>query len=209
MAERYVKSQKAPVFQNPILERLAQSSLRSILLLDTTLAIILIWAGVSWGHLTYLQLHWLLLGLIVWTLLEYILHRFAFHYVPKSAKAKKRIYPLHAFHHDYPSDKDHLFMPPLANLVITLCLFGLSFLFLGALACFFTAGLLFGYMVYSSMHYAIHTIKPPFPFLKVLWRNHQLHHHRFPDRAFGVSTPFWDFILGTKPPKSATDKASR
>ncbi len=204
MAERYVKPKQAPIFQHPVLERLAQSSLRTILMLDGILAGMLIAFGLFWEKLPLKSLAWTVVGLFSWTLLEYVLHRFAFHFEPKSAQMKRRLYPLHAFHHDYPSDKDHLFMPPLANVLITMTLWGLSFLFMGTISCFFTAGLVLGYMTYSTMHYAIHTIKPPFPFLKVLWRNHQLHHHRFPDRAFGVSTPIWDYILGTKPPKSAT-----
>jgi 4-hydroxysphinganine ceramide fatty acyl 2-hydroxylase len=209
MAERYLKPKQAPIFAHPVLEKLAQSSLRSILLLDTVLVFFFIWAGFYWGNLHPIQLFGILIGLVMWTLMEYLLHRFAFHYEPKSEQVKKRLYPLHAFHHDYPADKDHLFMPPLANVMITFTLFGLSYLVMGPLAWFFTTGLILGYMVYSTMHYAIHTIKPPFPFLKVLWRNHQLHHHRFPDRAFGVSSPFWDIVLGTKPQKSATDRPTK
>lgn len=61
-------------------------------------------------------------------------------------------------------------MLPLANVMIAFTLFGFSYLVLGPLAWVFTTGLILGYMVYRTMYYAIHTRKPPLPFLKVLWR---------------------------------------
>ncbi|HOA37827.1 MAG TPA: sterol desaturase family protein [Flavihumibacter sp.] len=47
------------------------------------------------------------------------------------------------------------------------------------------------------MHYAIHTWKPPFKWMKGLWRNHHLHHYKDEGKGYGVSTTVWDRVFGT------------
>ena len=47
------------------------------------------------------------------------------------------------------------------------------------------------------MHYAIHAIKPPFKWMKGLWRNHELHHYKHADKGFGVSSTLWDHVFST------------
>ena len=61
------------------------------------------------------------------------------------------------------------------------------------------AGIITGYMVYSSIHYSIHTYKP-IKGLKFLWAHHLKHHNpKYEDRAFGVTSPFWDWVFRTMP----------
>ena len=45
-----------------------------------------------------------LLGILLWTLLEYLIHRYIFHYQPKTRIGKRLHYIIHGVHHDYPSD---------------------------------------------------------------------------------------------------------
>jgi sterol desaturase/sphingolipid hydroxylase (fatty acid hydroxylase superfamily) len=54
-----------------------------------------------------------------------------------------------------------------------------------------------GYLLYASMHYAIHAWNPPFKWMKPLWRNHHLHHYKDEQKGFGVSSTFWDHVFGT------------
>ena len=56
-----------------------------------------------------------------------------------------------------------------------------------------------GYLLYSFVHRATHVAKPPKNF-KYIWKHHSLHHFKYPDKAFGVSTTFWDRVFGTMPP---------
>lgn len=42
---------------------------------------------------------------------EYLMHRFVFHFLAESERARKFIYVLHGNHHEYPRDKERLFMP--------------------------------------------------------------------------------------------------
>jgi hypothetical protein len=49
-------------------------------------------------------------GLFIWTLTEYILHRFVFHFVPKSPWGLRLHFIFHGVHHDYHNDRLRLVM---------------------------------------------------------------------------------------------------
>ena len=136
-------------------------------------------------------------GMLFWTLTEYILHRFAFHYDPKTDRGRRINYVLHGNHHEYPRDRERLFMPAAPSLIMASLFFVLFYLVLGKIAFPFFPGFMFGYLIYGSMHYAIHAWNPPFKWMKPLWRNHHLHHYKHGDLGFGVSSTMWDHVFGT------------
>jgi sterol desaturase/sphingolipid hydroxylase (fatty acid hydroxylase superfamily) len=136
-------------------------------------------------------------GIFVWTFTEYILHRFVFHYHPQSEKGRRINYVLHGNHHEYPRDKERLFMPAVPSLILASMFFLFFYLILGKSAIPFFPGFMLGYLVYGSMHYAIHAWNPPFKWMKGLWRNHHLHHYKETDMGFGVSSTLWDHVFGT------------
>ena len=136
-------------------------------------------------------------GMFFWTLTEYILHRFLFHHHPETERGKKLNYILHGNHHEYPRDRERLFMPAAPSLIIASTLFLLMYLFLGKHVFPFFPGFIFGYLIYGSMHYAIHAWNPPFKWMKGLWRNHHLHHYKNDNKGFGVSSTLWDHVFGT------------
>ena len=136
-------------------------------------------------------------GMLFWTFFEYLMHRFAFHWVAESERAKKFIYVLHGNHHHFPRDKERLFMPPVPSLIISSVIFLLMYLVIGGYAFMVWPGFMFGYLMYGSMHYAIHAWNPPFRWMKPLWRNHHLHHYKNDHRGFGVSSTIWDHVFGT------------
>lgn len=64
--------------------------------------------------LVFFGLSWIV-GCIVWTILEYVLHRFLFHldyYLPDHNVAIFLHFLLHGVHHYLPMDKLRLVMPP-------------------------------------------------------------------------------------------------
>ena len=61
----------------------------------------------------------------------------------------------------------------------------------------FFPGFILGYLMYGTMHYAIHAWNPPFKWMKSLWRNHHLHHYKNEGKGYGVSTTLWDRVFGT------------
>jgi sterol desaturase/sphingolipid hydroxylase (fatty acid hydroxylase superfamily) len=136
-------------------------------------------------------------GMLFWTLFEYLAHRFAFHWIGESERAQKFVYIMHGNHHHYPRDRDRLFMPPLPSIILSSTIFGITWLIMRSYAFVFFPGFILGYLMYASMHYAIHAWNPPFKWLKPLWRNHHLHHYKNEEKGFGVSTTIWDHVFGT------------
>jgi sterol desaturase/sphingolipid hydroxylase (fatty acid hydroxylase superfamily) len=136
-------------------------------------------------------------GILFWTLFEYLAHRYIFHWVSENPKAKKFSYILHGNHHHFPRDKQRLFMPPVPSIIISSIVFALMYLPMGSYAFMFFPGFMFGYLMYGSMHYAIHAWHPPFKWMKPLWRNHHLHHYKEEHLGFGVSSTLWDHVFGT------------
>jgi len=150
-------------------------------------------AGFTWPSILLLFIS----GILSWTLFEYLMHRFAFHYVAHSPGAKRIVYIIHANHHEYPRDRERLFMPPVPSLIMASIVFTLQYLLIGDSAFMFFPGFILGYLVYGTMHYAIHAWNPPFKWMKPLWRNHHLHHYKEEEKGFGVSTTIWDRVFGT------------
>ena len=120
--------------------------------------------------------------------------------VVEKPRAQRFVYTMHGVHHEFPRDKERLFMPPVPSLIIASILFSTTYFAIGWNALAFFPGFLFGYLMYGSMHYAIHAFAPP-KFLKALWRNHHLHHYKSPDKGFGVSSVLWDVVFRTVPKK--------
>ncbi len=137
-------------------------------------------------------------GMFVWTLMEYILHRYIFH-----IKYPKFQYMIHGIHHEFPRDKERLLMPPVPGIILLSIIFCLYYLVLRKYTFPFMAGVVFGYMLYTFVHYIIHAWKPISGF-KYLWTHHHKHHNpALENTSFGVSSPLWDYIFGTMPPKSS------
>ena len=143
-----------------------------------------------------------LAGMFFWSFFEYMIHRFAFHFMAESERASKFVYLIHGNHHEYPRDKQRLFMPPvpsiiLATIVFSSMYFFASFIGITAGVFAFFPGFMLGYLMYGTMHYAIHAWYPPFKWMKALWRNHHLHHYKEQGKGYGVSSTLWDHVFGT------------
>lgn len=136
-------------------------------------------------------------AMFFWTFFEYLMHRFIFHFVSENPRIQRIIYIMHGNHHEYPRDKERLFMPPVPSLILAALIFTGMYLVLQKNTFAFFPGFLFGYLIYGSMHYAIHAFNPPFRFMKPLWRNHHLHHYKTDHKGFGVSSSLWDRVFGT------------
>jgi len=134
-------------------------------------------------------------GLFVFSLFEYILHRFLYHLEPTTPQRAKIQYTFHGVHHEYPKDKTRLAMPPALAIIMWFVFFGMFFLIMGESSYAFFPGFLVGYSGYLSVHFIVHAYPPPKNFFKQLWVNHSVHHYKNPDSNFGVSSPFWDYIF--------------
>jgi len=137
----------------------------------------------------------MLLGMLFWTPIEYLLHRFVFRHVPV-------IEVMHDRHHRDPAAL--IGAPAWMSLsvgVVAALLPLWSVLGFG-LAAAVTIGLLFGYLWYVVVHYAIHhwPARPG----RYLYRAKLRHawHHRPHEANFGVTNELFDRIFATlsKPP---------
>ena len=140
----------------------------------------------------------IIIGLFIWSLTEYTLHRFIFHFEPKSGLGQKIHFIFHGVHHDYPNDSKRLVMPPAVSLPLAILFYILFRMILGTsfVAPFFV-GFLTGYLFYDLTHYAIHHFNMHSKFWLAIKNHHMKHHYQDASKGFGVSTPLWDIIVGT------------
>jgi len=144
-------------------------------------------------------------GVFAWTLAEYLLHRFVFHFRPRTPGQERLTFLFHGIHHLQPQCKTRLVMPPAVSLPLAFVTYGLMYLILAALlgasqwiAPVFS-GFVIGYLCYDLTHYATHHLPMKGSYLKYLKKHHMLHHFKTPEQRFGVSSPVWDFVFGTWP----------
>jgi sterol desaturase/sphingolipid hydroxylase (fatty acid hydroxylase superfamily) len=146
-----------------------------------------------------------ILGLFIWTLAEYLLHRFIFHYRPRNAWQEKITFLFHGIHHVQPQCKTRLVMPPVVSIPLAAVFYGLFSLICGNLlgAAYWVnplvSGFTIGYLSYDLIHYATHHLPWHSGWGKYLKRYHMLHHFKTPDLRYGVSSPLWDFVFDTHP----------
>ena len=141
------------------------------------------------------------LGLLIWSLVEYAMHRFLFHYEPTSRFGKRIHFLVHGAHHDYPQDASRLVAPPAFSIPVA-AIFYLPFLGLfGQLAPAPFAGFLFGYLCYDMIHYATHHFSMKRGVGLWLKQYHMRHHYKDDHHGYGVSNPLWDYVFRTRPPR--------
>lgn len=142
-------------------------------------------------------------GFAVWTITEYLLHRYIFHFVPKSKIGLRLHFIFHGVHHDYPRDRFRLVMPPSASIPLALLFYFLFSLVLqhAPLYTFFAAFLL-GYLVYDMLHYAMHHYTFKSGLMKRIKKHHMLHHYQDASKGYGVSSAIWDKVFHSGFPKN-------
>ncbi|MEC7987819.1 MAG: sterol desaturase family protein [Myxococcota bacterium] len=134
------------------------------------------------------------IGMILWTLAEYWLHRGLGH-----KKNKKNPFTVeHLQHH---RDTNY-FAKTSKKIWIATAVLGISTpllsLFSSWFIGFYTAlGFTVMYLIYEILHRRAHT-HPPFGFYGRWLRKHHFHHHfKNPRVNHGVTSPIWDLVFGT------------
>ena len=161
------------------------------------------------NHSLWIKALFPVFGAVFFTLIEYVAHRFLYHSGPDYKDEANWQYTMHGVHHVHPNDKGLLAMPIPLALVLAATFFGLFYVVMSDLAYFFWPGFLLGYAGYLYVHYSIHARKPPENIFGYLWKHHLLHHHIYDDKAFGVTTPLWDHVFGTMPPKKVLHRKNK
>lgn len=187
------------LFRNDLLEALTHVHPLVPLLLWGPVAAVLLWRSLVLDGLGPLQLVPVAAAaLLAWTLTEYLLHRFVFHFPARSRIGKWLVFLFHGVHHDAPQDKTRLVMPPAGAIPIMALIWGLFGLLIPAPWMQpFLAFFIVGYLAYDYLHYATHHFPMRHPLLHRLKQHHMKHHFSGVPGRYGVSSPLWDILLRT------------
>lgn len=188
------------IFNNPFLESLTRTHIAIPISIFVIFATGLIIYAFTYSQLPiYLIITLFLSGLLIFSFIEYLVHRYVFHMETDTELKEKVQYSFHGVHHEYPKDKGRLAMPPIISIILAASLLYIFHLLIGEYTFAFLPGFVLGYASYLFVHFAVHAYQPPKNFLKVLWINHGIHHYKDHNKAFGVSSPLWDYVFGTLP----------
>jgi len=166
---------------------------RASLVVDAATAVALIAAGLRHPDIRVAPaLLTVASGLLLFSLVEYCFHRWLFH----GTRSLQVMEQGHGKHHADPLGDDTLpfFLPP-AILLVLAGIFdlamptGYALLMAGAMA--------FGYAIYGLSHFAMHIRRFRHPLTRRWAAHHHIHHHH-PDKNFGVTSPLWDIVMGTR-----------
>jgi sterol desaturase/sphingolipid hydroxylase (fatty acid hydroxylase superfamily) len=140
-------------------------------------------SGAAWlGEIT--------MGLLAWTLLEYMLHRWVLHRVPPFCR-------LHSQHHEHQGAL--IGTPTWVSAPLFLAVWAVVSRAEGSSeACALVAGLMTGYLVYAFIHDAVHhraVRQGTWLHRAKVW--HALHHRPGAHCNFGVSSRLWDAVFRT------------
>jgi sterol desaturase/sphingolipid hydroxylase (fatty acid hydroxylase superfamily) len=138
-----------------------------------------------------------LAGLLIWTLFEYVMHRFSFHHAPSTRLEVALAYLMHGVHHAYPDDSRRWMMPLVVTLPISAAIVLVARAAGGISALPLVAGFLHGYLLYDTVHHTIHRGANRSRIVRWLRKHHMQHHYATPDKRFGVSSPLWDLVFRT------------
>lgn len=130
------------------------------------------------------------LGLVLWTLVEYLLHRFVLHGLD----------PFRAWHLEHHLDPDvPIRIPFVFSLGLVLPVLALPAIVFGdaALAAPLSIGLFAGHAAQESTHHLIHATRGGGAWLAARRREHVFHHEVSEAAAYGTLTGFWDRVFGT------------
>lgn len=128
-------------------------------------------------------------GMLAWTLVEYVIHGVLGH------QRRTFVAGLHEVHHRDPRAVFAMraWIPVAVVLIGGFLTFGVS------PAMLVLIGLATGFGIYELVHYRIHFAVPVCELEARLRARHLAHHLREPDAIFGVTSRFWDVVLGTEP----------
>ena len=193
------KGQKV-VFKNPILEGLTRTHIAVPISIFTLFSAGLIYYAFTYALLpAYLIAALFMSGLLIFTFFEYLVHRYVFHMDTDTELKQKVQYSFHGIHHEYPKDKGRLAMPPIVSIALALGLLYAFNYMIGEYTYAFLPGFIMGYAAYLFVHFIVHAYQPPKNVFRMLWVNHGIHHYKDSNKAFGVSSPLWDYVFRTMP----------
>jgi sterol desaturase/sphingolipid hydroxylase (fatty acid hydroxylase superfamily) len=134
------------------------------------------------------------IGLFLWTLLEYVLHRFGGHQRAFGDAISRE----HLSHHARPDTFATFARKAVLAVPVLTALFALVALGVGVVAAAaVTAGTAAGWCFYEQLHRATHVRAPRNAYGAWARKHHLAHHFASSRKNHGVTTPLWDWVFRT------------
>src|ERR1700730_7764340 len=122
------KNESVPMFESKFMEFFSHVHPATPVVLYVPVIIYMLYRALADGYMSILTIVALfVLGILIWTLLEYIAHRWVFHYEPKTRPGKLLHFIIHGVHHDYPNDATRSVLPPIISLPMAVLLYFIFF----------------------------------------------------------------------------------
>lgn len=200
-----IKNDESRLFDNQMMEVLSRSNAIAVVTIYYTISAAILIYGTFEANMPFsAQALLFISGLLVFTLAEYMVHRYVYHSL-RLKKMESWLYIVHEIHHQRPKDKKRLTLPLIVAVFAGPVVYLFFWLFLRSYTVFFFPGFLAGYATYLLIHYFLHTQNFKSGVFRYLWRHHAIHHFKDDNVAFGVSSPLWDIVFGTMPSKGQRD----
>jgi sterol desaturase/sphingolipid hydroxylase (fatty acid hydroxylase superfamily) len=192
------KNESVPMFESKFMEFFSHVHPATPVILYVPVIVYFLYRAFAQGNMSILVIVGLfLLGVLMWTLLEYVVHRYVFHYEPKTRAGKMLHFIIHGVHHDYPNDASRLVLPPVISVPMAVLLYFLFAFTFRRYAPPISAGFALGYVCYDTIHYATHHFAMKNRVGLWLKQYHLRHHYKEDEAGFGVSSPLWDYVFRT------------
>jgi sterol desaturase/sphingolipid hydroxylase (fatty acid hydroxylase superfamily) len=193
------KDETRRMFRSDVLERLSHIHYTVPLYIFVPVILFFLYRALAVFSLGLIPvLGFISVGIGVWTLTEYVLHRFVFHWTPPGTIGARVHFMFHGVHHDYPNDSKRLVMVPVVSIPLAALFYFFFYVVFGEryVAPFFV-GFISGYLFYDMTHYAVHHANLKSRFWLELKQHHMLHHFVDAHNGYGVSSKFWDIVFKT------------
>ena len=200
MAKNFIsnKDETVRMFENDFLEALSKVHYTVPLYIFLPVIAYFLYKSIIFSLSVTVIFLLVIIGLIIWSLTEYTLHRFVFHFPTKSELGKKIHFLYHGVHHDYPMDSKRLVMVPTISIPLAVIFYYLlETIFGDVYVAPLFVGFIVGYLFYDLSHYAIHHFNMHGKFWLAIKNHHIKHHFENENLGYGVSSPIWDKIIGT------------
>jgi len=187
---------------------LARSLLLPVTFFYTTNSVIMLSLAWRLSH-PYVALGVYLFGIPLWSMLEYLSHRYLLHGRIQPGRSLPRrlfvkyINPLHWEHHQRPFDGEHI-SGELQDLLPVFAVLGpLSFIFPLYTAPMLLASLLQSFVIGEWIHHSIHYYNFRNPYFRYIRKHHIFHHtSKGINLGFGFTSAIWDSVYGTRFPEA-------
>ena len=185
------------LFRNPIMEAMTVMSAPAFvvlwaILLPSILVTGMLVAPTAWAPLLIVA------GLVGWTLTEYVLHRFVFHFEANSSFVRRIVFVIHGNHHSSPNDPLRNLMPPIVSIPVGAIVWVSLVSLIGPWGTWCLFGFMTGYVAYDLVHYACHQWPMKGRLARMLKTHHMRHHHLKVEGNYAITGMIWDRVLSTR-----------